>query len=127
MNPEKLLANEYKKALKEIGEIKPWWSEEDQLYVFEHKAYPVVDYLAKTPEEVIEKYQLVLQDFIAERLNSNIAEPIERITSGRGGSRPGAGRPKGTTKPPTLRKRLPADIARWLDDEANHEKVRKLM
>lgn len=30
--------DELKIALKEIGPIEPWWSDEDEMYVFEHEA-----------------------------------------------------------------------------------------
>lgn len=122
------LEKEFQKALKEIGPIEPWWSEEDGLYVFEHPAYPVVDYAAKTPQEVIEKYKRVLRSFIEDRLAGNVAESVERITTGRGGYRPGAGRSKGSAKDKTRRISLPDDVATWLKENPAHiEKVRALM
>jgi hypothetical protein len=122
------LEKEFQKALKEIGPIKPWWSEEDELYVFEHPAYPVVDYAAKTPQEVIEKYKRVLRSFIEDRLAGNVAESVDRMTPGRGGHRPGARPPKRSTKRKTRRINLPDDVATWLtEDPSRIEQVRALM
>lgn len=44
-----LLDKQLNIALSEIGEILPWWSEEDGLYLFEHSAYPYVMHGAETP------------------------------------------------------------------------------
>jgi hypothetical protein len=121
------LETEYQKALKEIGTIEPWWSEEDGFYIFEHAAYPVVDYAADTLEETIQGYQRILKEWIVDRLAGNVADVAERITSGRGGARPGSGRPKGTVKNPTAVVRLPLKVAQWLKDPAHLAQVEKLM
>jgi hypothetical protein len=124
----KQLERHYQIARKEIGEIKPWWSDEDEMYVFEHEAYPVVCYANPEPEVVIKRYKQVLKDFIKDRLAGNVAESVERITPGRGGSRLGASRAKGSTKNKTKRITLPNDVATWLtEDPSRIEKVRALM
>ena len=115
-------------ALKEVGEIKPWWSDEDQMYVFEHEAYPMVMHADPDPDEVVKGYKRALQRFIRYRMQGRVAESVERITSGRGGYRPGADRPKGSAKGKTRRISLPDDVATWLkEDPARIEKVRALM
>ena len=122
------LAKELHKALKEIGPIEPWWSEKDGLYVFEHAAYPMVDYAHSDPVVVKERYQAVLKEFIQDRLLGNVAEVTERLTSGRGGYRVGAGRPKGTTKVATVQVRLPEDVAHWLKADKSHiDAIRNIM
>lgn len=56
-----------------------------------------------------------------ELTDEELAQPF--LPSGRGGSRPGAGRPKGTTRPPKKDRRvyvnimLPPHIADWLKDQ----------
>ena len=121
MNIEK----EVQKALMEIGEIKPWFSDEYGFYVFKHPTYPVVDYVGDTPEETIEGYKRILKEWIQERINQNIPDFVEKMTSGRGGARPGAGRPK---KEETTQIRIPTDIATWLRaDPSRYHKIRELM
>lgn len=122
------LEQEYKKALKEIGPIEPWWSDEDGMFVFEHDLYPFVMHADPDKQKTIDGYCRALKGFIEERLAGNVAETVERITSGRGGYRPGAGRKPGSTKEPTKMVRLPIGIADWLkDDPAHIEQVRRLM
>jgi hypothetical protein len=111
-------------ALSEIGEIQPWWSDEDQMFIFEHPAYPRVSHADADQGKAKAGYLRALEGFIEDRLAGNLAEEAERVTSGRGGARPGAGRPR---KPKTLQRRLDADMAEWLDEPANREKVWKLM
>lgn len=89
---------EFQRALAEIGEIIPWWSEEDQLYVFEHAAYPMVMHGDRTVEATLAGYHRALRHFVEARLAGEVAPSVERITSGRGGVRPGAGRPVGTRR-----------------------------
>lgn len=116
---------EFEKALTEIGEIKPWFSEPDGFYVFKHPAYPVVDYFGDTPELTIEGYKRILKEWIEERMDENIPEFVEKMTSGRGGARVGSGRPK---KEPTTQIRVPSDIARWLRSDPKHyEEIRRMM
>lgn len=112
-------------ALDEIGDIHPWFDEEVDAWVFEHRLYPV-GYAGSTPEEVFRKYPLHLREFIIERLNANLNPLVEKETKGHGGVRLGAGRPKGTTKTPTKQIRVPIDLADWLKIPQNIEAVRKL-
>ncbi len=127
MTSTKLLKTELNKALQEIGAITPWWSEDDEMFIFEHDAYPFVVHGDKDASKVKEGYIRALTGFIEERLADNVAEGIDKVTSGRGGFREGAGRPKGTTKDKTLRIYLPEDIARWLKNKENQAQVYKLM
>ena len=46
-------------------------------------------------------------------MEGRIDEENEKKTHGKGGARPGADRPKGTTKEPTKQVRLPVEIADW--------------
>lgn len=120
-------AEELEIALKEVGTIKPHWEEDVQAFVFEHPAYPV-RYAGDTEQEVIKNYPLYLSDFIEERLKGNLAPFVERLTSGRGGKRPNAGRPKGKSKEETKMVRLPIRIADWIKESPEHlEAVRNLM
>ncbi len=101
-------------ALKEIGEIKPRFKKRYRSWVFCHKKYPDVEYVGDSPEEVIKNYPKYLREFIKHRLDDNIWESVEKKTTGRGGKREGAGRPKGTKKTPTRRVSLPIDVADWI-------------
>lgn len=100
-------------ALEEIGSIIPWFDKTYENWVYSHPAYPV-EYSGDTKEEVLNNYPIYLQDFIEERLNSNLSPITEKKTRGRGGIRKGAGRPLGTKKEPTKRVTLPIDIAIWI-------------
>lgn len=119
---------EYRKALKEIGEITPWYSDEYGFYCFSHPAYPVVDYIADTPEETVMGYKRILREWIADRMAGKVPTYIEKMTSGRGGRREGAGRPPG---PPTKRISVPeeiADVVNWIkEDPSRATQVRRLM
>ena len=75
-------------ALEEIGEIKPWFDEEVNAWVFSHPKYPV-RYAGDSQEEVIANFPFYMQDFIAERLDDNLAPSVEKSTKGRGGKRKG--------------------------------------
>jgi hypothetical protein len=57
-------------------------------------------------------------------MQGRLADFVEK---GRGGYRPGAGRPKGTHKEPKSRIYISTDIAEWLKTGANMEKFRHLM
>lgn len=114
MATKKEIDDHLKMALKEIGKIKPWFDEEVGEWVFSHALYPV-EYGAKSEEEVIENYPKYLREFILHRLENRLEENLERKTKGRGGARPGAGRPKGSKKIiPTKVIRLEAPIAEWV-------------
>lgn len=102
-------------ALKEIGEITPWYDKRFSAWIFEHPLYPV-GYSGDSKEDVIKNYPLYLRDFIEERLDRNLSPLTEKETKGRGGKRRGAGRPKGTKKEAKERIYLPKDIARWFHD-----------
>ncbi|HEX2583164.1 MAG TPA: hypothetical protein VHL30_03515 [Chlamydiales bacterium] len=114
MATKKEIESHLKTALKEVGEIKPWFDEEVNAWVFEHKAYPV-GYGGESKEEVIKNYPKYLREFIKQRLNDNLAPSVEKSTKGRGGKREGAGRPKGTKKEPKERIYLPLDITNWVN------------
>ncbi len=114
-------------ALKEIGTIKPWLDEDFHVWIFSHKNYPDVECAGDSPEEVIKNYPKYLREFIKHRLNGNIWKSVEKKTKGRGGKREGAGRPKGTKKPPTRRISLPNDIADWIENPNAIPKLRQLI
>lgn len=101
------------------------FDKEVNAWVFEHSFYPV-EYAGESPEEVIENYPKYLEVFIEHRLQNRIGEINEKKTKGKGGYRPGAGRPKGTTKTPTKQIRVSVDVADWLKDPQNIEVIRTL-
>jgi hypothetical protein len=127
MASKKEIDQHLKIALEEIGEIKPVFSKRFNTWIFKHRAYPDVEYAGESEKDVIKKYPLYLRDFIKHRLNANIDPAIEKKTSGRGGVRAGAGRPKGTKKEPTERVSLPTDIAQWIKHPESITKVRALI
>ena len=120
------IEKELKIALEEVGEIVPYFDKEVGEWVFSHPLYPV-ECGGATKREVVRKYPFYLKDFIEERLANNLSEYTEKKTKGRGGFRPGAGRPKGTIKEPTKRVSLPKDIVLWISDKSHWNMIRKLM
>ncbi len=100
-------------ALNEIGEIRPKYDRSVREWIFSHPLYPV-EYAGKKKEEVIQNYPKYLREFIKHRLNNQIEKLVEKKTKGRGGLRPGAGRPKGTKKEPTKTIRLSLHMAQWI-------------
>ena len=119
MATKKIVDMHLKRALKEVGEITPWYDEEVQEWVFAHPLYPV-EYGGKSSKEVIKNYPKYLREFIAHRLDGRLEHKVEKKTKGRGGKRPGAGRPKGTKRvPPTQIMRLDARIAEWIKKHEN--------
>jgi hypothetical protein len=113
---EKEIKKHLELALKEIGEIKPWYDEEVSCWVFEHSNYPV-SCGEDTPEEVIAKYPLYLREFILHRLSDRLDPFVEKATKGRGGARQGAGRPKKEQKKATRTLRFSEElygVALWL-------------
>ncbi len=114
-------------ALKEIGEIRPWFDEEVNEWIFSHAKYPV-EYGGESFKEVIKNYPKYLREFIKQRLNDNLNLLIENKTKGHGGKREGAGRPTGTIKENKARISLPKDLVSWFktDPEAV-ELARKTM
>lgn len=110
---KKELKSELKIALEEIGIIKPWFDKSVNAWVFEHSLYPV-RYAGDSAKEVIKNYPKYLEVFIEHRMQNRIGDLNESKTKGKGGFRPGSGRPKGTVKTPTKQIRVPVDIALWL-------------
>lgn len=126
MATKKEIEEHLKMALKEVGEIKPWFDEDVNAWVFGHRAYPV-EYAGESKEEVIQNYPKYLREFIRQRLNNNLAPSVEKKTKGRGGKRAGSGRPKGTKKTPTRRISVPIDVADWFDKPSALSQVRQLI
>ena len=126
MATKKELDQHLKIALKEIGEIKPWFDKEIDAYVFEHPSYPV-EYAGESEAEVIKKYPKYLREFIRHRLNDRLHPLMEKETKGRGGKRVGAGRPEGTKKSPTKVVRLPKDIANWIEKPSSIPQIRQFI
>jgi hypothetical protein len=113
MATKKEIEENLRMALEEIGEIKPLFSKKYGTWIFEHPLYPI-GCEGNSAEEVIQKYPLYIEEFIKERLNSNLAEFVEKKTKGRGGRREGAGRPIDSKKELKMRIYLPSDIALWI-------------
>jgi hypothetical protein len=88
------------------------------VYTFSHKAYPI-GASGDTEQECTQRYIAWLGNFIHERLNNNLSLQTEAQTSGRGGKRAGAGRPKGSKKEPTKVIRLPDYVVEWLNEDKN--------
>lgn len=106
-------------ALEEIGKITPWYDREVREWVFSHPLYPV-EYGSKTKDEVIANYPKYLREFIKHRLHDQVEKLVEKKTKGRGGLRPGAGRPQGSkTTEPTKTVRVKVSVAIWIK---KHEK-----
>lgn len=113
-------------ALQEVGEIKPWFDKDVNSWVFENKLYPV-GCSGDSKEEVIKKYPFYLEEFIKERLEENLSPLVKKRTTGKGGKREGAGRPKEPHKEEKTRVYLPVDIAIWLKQPGTIESIRNLM
>lgn len=127
MATKKEIKEHLKIALKEVGQIKPWFDKDVASWIYYHPKYPV-EYGGDSPEEVIENYPKYLETFIEERLKDNLSPLTEKETKGRGGKREGAGRPTGSVKEPKERLYLPLDIAEWFKEYPTAcQEVRKLM
>lgn len=126
MATKKEIEEQVKIALKEIGEIKPWFDKNFNAWIFEHPAYPI-GCEGSSFDEVVKKYPLYLRDFINERLSDNLAPFIENATRGHGGKRKSAGRPKGTIKERTKQVRLPLDIAEWIKTPGIISNIRQII
>jgi hypothetical protein len=114
-------------ALREVGEIKPWYDRKFKNWIFSHPAYPV-EYAGHSKEEVFENYPKYLREFIKERLNDNLNPLTEKATKGRGGKREGAGRLMGSKKESKARIYLPNDIVSWFKhDPAAIDLTRQMM
>jgi len=118
------IKNAYQEALTEVGSIEPRWVKQDGVFVFDHEAYPFVVGGGPTKQEAINSYKRALRGFISDRVQGKLTTAQDRLTSGRGGRREGAGRPKSE---PTKMVRLPVSIADWIKENPNHlEAIRKL-
>lgn len=116
MATKKEIDQHLKVALKEIGDIKPWFDKEINAWFFTHRLYPV-EYGGDSPEEVIENYPKYLREFIKHRLDDRLAPEVKKMTKGHGGKRPGAGRPPNVKKSsPTTTIRLRTDYAKWIKE-----------
>lgn len=122
---EKEIELHLKAALEEIKEIKPWFNEEFNSWIFYHHFYPV-EYSGDTKEEVIQNYPLYLKEFIKHRLQDRLSPLMENKTKGHGGKRSGAGRPKGS-KEEKERVYLPKDIASWIRQPGIITHIRQLI
>jgi len=112
-------------ALKEVGNIIPWYDEEVKAWVFSHKKYPV-EYGGDSCDEVVKNYPKYLEEFIKHRLDNRLSPIVEKETKGRGGYRAGSGRPKGTKGEPKERIYVPKDMVEWLKEVENLAYVREL-
>lgn len=122
---EKEINAHLKLALREIGEIKPWFSKEFKAWIFSHDLYPV-EYAGDTEEDVIQNYPLYIKEFIKHRLQDRLSPLMENKTKGHGGKREGSGRPKGS-KDEKVRVYLPKDIAALLKEPGVFTYLRGLM
>jgi len=113
-------------ALKEIGDIVPWYDKRFKMWIFSHPLYPV-EYAGDSVEEVIENYPLYLKELIIHRLKGQLNPVTEKETLGRAGKRTAAGRPRDTEKEPEVRLSLPFDIAEWIRQKTHWPAVRKLI
>jgi len=127
MASRKEISDHLKIALKEVGQIKPWFDKNFNAWIFSHKQYPDVEYAGDSKAEVIKNYPKYLKEFIKHRLDNNIDLRVERATKGHGGQREGAGRPIGTKKGPTKRVTLPKDVADWMESPSAIPQVRELI
>ncbi len=83
MASKKEIKKHLKIALDEIGKVEPWFEKEVDAWIFEHKLYPV-GCSGETSEEVLAKYPLYLEEFIAERLNNNLNPRVEKTNAWQG-------------------------------------------
>ncbi|NGX62320.1 MAG: hypothetical protein K940chlam9_01817 [Chlamydiae bacterium] len=114
MATKKEVNEHLKVALDEVGKIKPWFDRSVKEWIFSHPLYPV-EYAGASKEEVMENYPKYLREFIKHRLNQKVDHFIEKTTKGRGGKRPGAGRPRGTRRTEETKTiRLKVYIANWI-------------
>jgi hypothetical protein len=118
MATKKEIDQHLKKALKEIGEITPFFDKEVGEWIFSHPLYPV-EYGGESKEDVVENYPKYLREFIKHRLDDRLDSLVEKKTKGRGGKRPGAGRPRGTKKSSTKVVRLNTSVANWISTHEN--------
>ncbi len=72
-------------AIAEIGNIKPWFSKEDQMFVFESPVYSRVMGAGNTVKEAVESYSRALYSFIEYRIKGKICKVVESDTIGTAG------------------------------------------
>lgn len=120
------IKKELKIALSEIGNITPWFDKKFNTWIYSNSLYPV-ECEGQSAEEVIEKYPKYLQIFIEHRMKGKIDLVSEKKTKGKGGARPGSGRPIGSKKEPTIQIRVPKDIAVWLKYPGVVESIRQMI
>lgn len=120
------IKKEVKIALSEIGTIRPWFDKDFNVWIYSNPLYPI-ECEGNTPEEVIQKYPKYLEVFIEHRMKEKLDAVNEEKTKGKGGARPGAGRPIGSTKEPTKQIRVPLDIAAWLDHPGTIDHIRQMI
>lgn len=113
-------------ALSEIGAITPWFDKKFNSWIYSNSLYPV-ECEGETEKEVIKKYPKYLEVFIEHRMKGKIGAVEEKQTKGKGGARPGAGRPKGTIKEPTKQVRLPIDIVTWISQPGIIDNIRQMI
>lgn len=120
------IKKQLKIALSEIGTITPWFDKEFKAWIYSNPLYPV-ECEGESSAEVIKKYPKYLEIFIEYRMKEKIDAIHEKATKGKGGARPGAGRPAGSTKEPTKQIRVPLDIAAWLNHPGTIDHIRQMI
>lgn len=120
------IKKELKVALSEIGEITPWFDKNFNAWIFSNSLYPV-ECEGQSAEEVIKKYPKYMEVFIEHRMKGKIDQINEKKTKGKGGARPGAGRPVGTKKEQTTQIRIPSDIAEWIKYPGMIDHIRQMV
>lgn len=114
-------------ALKAIGPIEPYWDAKEGYWRFSHPLFAPLDVFDDTPEEVVRKYKIHLEEALAEYRAGKVDEIVIRNTPAWGGRRKGAGRPKGARGEDKVRKWIPADIARFLERPDGIEAIRRII
>lgn len=84
--PPELVDGEVARALIDVGEIKPWQSEEDpNVWLFSHELYDV-EAEGDSIEDCIDTYKRWIRVFIEERLIGNLAPDVEASSKGLAGT-----------------------------------------
>lgn len=120
------IKKEVKIALSEIGTIAPWFDKDFNAWIYSNPLYPV-ECEGNSAEEVIKKYPKYLEVFIEHRMREKLDVLNEKKTKGKGGARPGAGRPVGSIKESTKQIRVPLDIAAWLNHPGTIDHIRQMI
>lgn len=120
------IKEEVKIALSEIGTITPWFDEDFKIWIYSNPLYPI-ECEGESAAEVRKKYPKYLEVFIEHRMKGKLDKLNEKKTKGKGGSRPGAGRPVGSVKEKTKQIRVPLDIALWLNHPGTIEHIRQMI